>query len=363
MTTNPDHINQLAAIIREVDRGLFPHELAEAILSHPASQWQPPDNLAQLEGEGITDDKLMMTYAYAVAAAVDNKRGPFNKDAAEAAQLAGLRAVLARWGRPTPLPAPEPGEVGEVCEWLESHAAQMRRMQEIGALPETELQEMLDRAATLLQQQESRIANLRSALADCGRAVGGIISDDCSDAFLLQVPAEVRLAVAKVAPAAPLTDAIAAARAALAQPEGEGPILQWTENMPPCEDCRYDHCTAETPFGRFLISWKSWKQFDSPTVDETPWGDWYGAFNSVDEAKAACQKEMDERLARWSRPTAPPALPANYTTLNTRGRLWSCCRPSTEAASLKAALPMRSSSGVFMLCWLTVPPPRQRQTM
>jgi hypothetical protein len=87
-----------------------------------------------------------------------------------------------------------------------------------------------------------------------------------------------------------------------AEPVGEGPILQWTENMPPSEGCRYDHCIAETPFGRFRISWKGWKQFDSPTVDETPWGDWDNAFNSVDEAKAACQKEMDERLARWSRP-------------------------------------------------------------
>ena len=53
-------------------------------------------------------------------------------------------------------PAPEPGavgEVGEVREWLESHAAHLRKMQEIGTLPETELQEMLDRAATLLQRQ------------------------------------------------------------------------------------------------------------------------------------------------------------------------------------------------------------------
>jgi hypothetical protein len=92
-----------------------------------------------------------------------------------------------------------------------------------------------------------------------------------------------------------------------AEPAGEGPILRWTDNAPPSEDCRYDHCTAETPFGRFLISWKSWKQFDSPTVDETPWGDWYGAFDSVDEAKAACQEEMDKRLARWGRPATLPA--------------------------------------------------------
>jgi hypothetical protein len=46
----------------------------------------------------ISDEELTLTYACAVAAAVDGKRGPFNKDEAEAAQLAGLRAVLARWG-------------------------------------------------------------------------------------------------------------------------------------------------------------------------------------------------------------------------------------------------------------------------
>ena len=50
--------------------------------------------------------------------------------------------------------APKPGEVGELVEWLESHAAHLRKMEEIGALPKTELTEMLDRAATLLQQQQ-----------------------------------------------------------------------------------------------------------------------------------------------------------------------------------------------------------------
>jgi hypothetical protein len=47
-----------------------------------------------------TDEELTLVYAYAVAAAVDNKRGPFKTEDAEAAQLAGLRAVLARYGTP-----------------------------------------------------------------------------------------------------------------------------------------------------------------------------------------------------------------------------------------------------------------------
>ena len=99
--------------------------------------------------------------------------------------------------------------------------------------------------------------------------------------------------------------------------EPEGPSLQWTDNMPPSETCRYDHCIAETPFGRFLITWKSWKEYNSPTVDETPWGDWYAAFNSVDDAKAACQQGMNERLSRWGRiaaaaPVPGENLPPNY---------------------------------------------------
>jgi hypothetical protein len=72
--------------------------------------------LAQPEPVGPTDEELTLTYAYSVAAAVGNKRGPFKTEEAEAAQLAGLRAVLERWGRPaiTPIPVnerlPGPGD-------------------------------------------------------------------------------------------------------------------------------------------------------------------------------------------------------------------------------------------------------------
>jgi hypothetical protein len=59
-------------------------------------------SLAQSIPEEPSDEELTLTYAYAVAAAVGNKRGPFKKEDAEAAQLAGLRAVLARYAFPTP---------------------------------------------------------------------------------------------------------------------------------------------------------------------------------------------------------------------------------------------------------------------
>jgi hypothetical protein len=71
----------------------------------------------------------------------------------------------------------------------------------VATCPALEKAGAMRRAATLLQQQQLRITNLRSALADCGRAVGASISDGCSDDFLLEVATEVRLAIAKAAPA------------------------------------------------------------------------------------------------------------------------------------------------------------------
>jgi hypothetical protein len=66
--------------------------------------------LAKPVGEGPSDEELTLTYAYAVAAAVDNKRGPFAREDAEAAQLAGLRAVLSRWAHPATPSAPDLGD-------------------------------------------------------------------------------------------------------------------------------------------------------------------------------------------------------------------------------------------------------------
>jgi len=72
--------------------------------------------------------------------------------------------------------------------------------------------------------------------------------------------------------------------------------LQWTEPAPPNEDVRYDHVTAETPFGRFLITWKSWKEHPDYTVDETPWGDWCTPTYSLAEAKELAWDEYQCRI-------------------------------------------------------------------
>jgi hypothetical protein len=88
-----------AELLHELDLWSSWHDAPELKARAKAALTQP-------EPQGPTDEKLTLVYAYAVAAAVGNKRGPFKTEEAEAAQLAGLRAVLARWGRPAIEPVP-----------------------------------------------------------------------------------------------------------------------------------------------------------------------------------------------------------------------------------------------------------------
>ena len=96
MTTNPEHINQLAAIIREVD-GLrmiaSAAERAEAMLSHPGWPWQPPAALAQPEVGEVGEQEIE---AFIHQWWEDFGRGylPNSSDKALVA------AALTRWGRP-----------------------------------------------------------------------------------------------------------------------------------------------------------------------------------------------------------------------------------------------------------------------
>jgi hypothetical protein len=90
---------------------------------------------------------------------------------------------------------------------------------------------------------------------------------------------------------------IAEADEFLAQPESV--ILQWSDEKPPNENCPYNYCFAMTPFGRILLTWKGWKpRHDiAVTADETPFGEFFDCWNSVEEAKAQIQAEYNRRLA------------------------------------------------------------------
>jgi hypothetical protein len=100
----------------------------------------------QPEPVGLTDEELTLTYALAVAVAVDGMTKPWPADLCERAQLAGLRAVLARWGQPTPQP-PADGEVARFAGWLRAHRDQCVE------LGRPDWAHMVNRAAELLEQR------------------------------------------------------------------------------------------------------------------------------------------------------------------------------------------------------------------
>ena len=72
--------------------------------------------------------------------------------------------------------------------------------------------------------------------------------------------------------------------------------LEWTDARKPDYACHYDHCIAETSFGRFLLTWKGWKSHPAYTADETPWNEWAGTWNTLKEAQQACEEEFGCRL-------------------------------------------------------------------
>ena len=87
------------------------------------------------------------------------------------------------------------------------------------------------------------------------------------------------------------------------------PPLAWTVHMQPNESCRYNHTSAETPFGRFLITWKGWKEHDDPAIDETPWGEFEGAFYSVEEAQKAAAEMWRAKVLSFLAASPSPRTP------------------------------------------------------
>lgn len=81
------------------------------------------------------------------------------------------------------------------------------------------------------------------------------------------------------------------------QPMNKLISLKWTESSPPTKECPYNHSIADTPFGRFLLTWKSWKDDPQYGFDETPWKDVaYHGWDSVEEAQKWAAKEIERRI-------------------------------------------------------------------
>lgn len=78
--------------------------------------------------------------------------------------------------------------------------------------------------------------------------------------------------------------------------------LDWSQPSSPDKTCSYDHCRATTPFGTFLIEWKSWKgDDDGHTVLFER--EWVGSYYDLIEAKEASAEWFKSRVIACLKPT------------------------------------------------------------
>jgi hypothetical protein len=157
------------------------------------------------------------------------------------------------------------------------------------------LVELLERARTALSQPESEGVTDEELLESAAKALG--YKHIPSDETCLTAEAGELLAFARAIQQRSAHPTI--------QPV---PVrLAWSEVREPCEECRYNHCIAETPFGRILISWKGWKNCPAITPDEVPWSDsWFPVWSDLEKAKAECEAEYSRRIALAFEPTPTP---------------------------------------------------------
>lgn len=73
--------------------------------------------------------------------------------------------------------------------------------------------------------------------------------------------------------------------------------IEWSEFLAPNPSCRYSHVIGKTPFGDFLITWKSWDDIPRYEVEESPCEQSIGKeeFCLID-AKHICEDEYNKCL-------------------------------------------------------------------
>ena len=77
--------------------------------------------------------------------------------------------------------------------------------------------------------------------------------------------------------------------------------IEWTDVLEPNESVRYHHVYGYTPIGRFLITWKGWKDEDYPVIDQIPWThipehQWSWDYSTLDGAKLAAERAYIDRI-------------------------------------------------------------------
>lgn len=73
--------------------------------------------------------------------------------------------------------------------------------------------------------------------------------------------------------------------------------MKWTEPKKATEGVSfYDHVIAETPIGRMIIEWKSWK--DNNDYSVTLDNEWIGVGFDLEEAKQIGMDYLNEKLKK-----------------------------------------------------------------
>lgn len=74
--------------------------------------------------------------------------------------------------------------------------------------------------------------------------------------------------------------------------------LVWSEPENANEEVRYNHVSADTPFGQILITWKGWKEFPSFDVDDHPVAGVAGHIfeQTLEATKAQCEQRYKDAV-------------------------------------------------------------------
>ena len=72
--------------------------------------------------------------------------------------------------------------------------------------------------------------------------------------------------------------------------------IQWSKPSPPNGQCGYNHVYGDTPFGRFLITWKGWKDDNGFTLDLSPCGEFYSG-ETLEDVQQHAQEQLENSVS------------------------------------------------------------------
>jgi hypothetical protein len=87
--------------------------------------------------------------------------------------------------------------------------------------------------------------------------------------------------------------------------------FEWSDPSPPNDYCPYNHTFADTPFGRYQIEWKGWKDHPGFTIKLA--GVMIDAYagETVERARELAFDDFSARIAASFIPSTPDTLGEN----------------------------------------------------